>query len=178
IADQLTIDTDVERDMISLDAIIRSTASPVAHALMKAVAEAQNDCNGSPRQISVRALVVQPYSDCDDCADLGCADIRYAVGTNIDDAHEQLVIAGRAVWIGDCMRRDPIKLDAFEQFIDSDAEAVQWARVAFDRLWEMSQTPCERAGHGQLADLEGFDLASLTATATIVSATRDAFGRG
>lgn len=50
-------------------------------------------------------------------------------------AHEQLVLNEDSVWIGDCMRRDPSKRDAFELFHASNKAAALHASVSFNRLW-------------------------------------------
>ena len=51
------------------------------------------------------------------------------------DAHEQLVINDAACWVGDCMRRDPSKRDAFECYAPAHPEASRTAAVSFARLW-------------------------------------------
>ena len=59
-------------------------------------------------------------------------------------AHEQLVLNEGCVWIGDCMRRDPTKRDAFEMFHDGNKVAEQHATASFNRLWAHAK-PVERA---------------------------------
>ena len=58
-------------------------------------------------------------------------------------AHEQLVLNDGRVWIGDCMRRDPSKRDAFEMFHDDNFAAEQHATASFNRLWAHAK-PVER----------------------------------
>ena len=58
-------------------------------------------------------------------------------------AHEQLVLNDGSVWIGDCMRRDPSKRDAFEMFHDGNKAAEQHATASFNRLWAHAK-PVER----------------------------------
>lgn len=58
-------------------------------------------------------------------------------------AHEQLVLNDGRVWIGDCMRRDPSKRDAFEMFHDGNNGAEQNATASFNRLWAHAK-PVER----------------------------------
>ncbi|MGE3917760.1 MAG: hypothetical protein AB7F78_18865, partial [Hyphomicrobiaceae bacterium] len=40
-------------------------------------------------------------------------EIRLTSNPRVLDGHEQLIVGDRAVWYGDCMRRDPLKRDAF-----------------------------------------------------------------
>ncbi|MGE0626751.1 MAG: hypothetical protein AB7O43_02930 [Hyphomicrobiaceae bacterium] len=51
------------------------------------------------------------------------------------DAHEQLVLGPATSWIGDCMRRDPNKRDAYECYASDCARTAQWAEISFNRLW-------------------------------------------
>lgn len=55
------------------------------------------------------------------------------------DAHEQLVLGAETVWIGDCMRRDPAKRDAYECYADGSPETVTWALRSFERLWAQAE---------------------------------------
>ncbi len=57
-------------------------------------------------------------------------DIRYL------DAHEQLVLGPMTAWIGDCMRRDPSKRDAFENFASGCAATSSHALKSFRRMWQ------------------------------------------
>ena len=52
------------------------------------------------------------------------------------DAHEQLVLSQTASWVGDCMRRDPMKRDAYECYAADCGKTAHWAKTSFDRLWE------------------------------------------
>lgn len=56
-------------------------------------------------------------------------DMRFAA------AHEQLRLGPSIVWVGDCMRRDPAKRDAFEIFHADNAAAARHAEISFNRLW-------------------------------------------
>ncbi len=66
-------------------------------------------------------------------------DIRWARHPRLVEAHEQLVLGPQTCWIGDCMRRDPAKCDAFESFVEDCGEAAGCATVSFERLWHASQ---------------------------------------
>lgn len=52
------------------------------------------------------------------------------------DAHEQLVFGPAASWVGDCMRRDPMKRDAYECYAADCSKTAGWAKTSFDRLWD------------------------------------------
>ncbi len=66
-------------------------------------------------------------------------EIRWAKHPRLIEAHEQLVLGPETCWIGDCMRRDPAKCDAYESFIEGCGEAAGCAAVSFERLWTASQ---------------------------------------
>jgi hypothetical protein len=66
-------------------------------------------------------------------------ELRWAKHPRLIEAHEQLVIGPETCWIGDCMRRDPSKCDAYESFIEGCGEAAGCAAVSFERLWHASQ---------------------------------------
>jgi hypothetical protein len=60
------------------------------------------------------------------------------------EAHEQLVIDSTTTWIGDCMRREPNKRDAYERFAVDCADTAAWARRTYDRLLAHAG-PCQPA---------------------------------
>ncbi len=64
--------------------------------------------------------------------------ISWARNARLLDAHEQLVLCDTGCWIGDCMRREPGKRDAFECFADDCRETAAWAKTSFERLWAIS----------------------------------------
>jgi hypothetical protein len=61
--------------------------------------------------------------------------VRCARHPRLIEAHEQLVLGPQACWIGDSMRRDPTKCDAFESYVEGCGEAAGCALVSFERLW-------------------------------------------
>jgi len=71
--------------------------------------------------------------------DMHNVDVRLLRDPRFSSAHEQLVLNMRRVWIGDCMRRDPAKRDAFELFHDDNATAATHAAVSFSRMWAAAQ---------------------------------------
>lgn len=66
-------------------------------------------------------------------------EIRWARHPRLVEAHEQLVLGPETCWIGDCMRRDPAKCDAYESYVEGCGEAAGCATVSFERLWHASQ---------------------------------------
>jgi hypothetical protein len=66
-------------------------------------------------------------------------EVRWAKHPRLIEAHEQLVINAQTCWIGDCMRRDPAKCDAFETYVEDCGEAAGCAMVSFERLWFASE---------------------------------------
>jgi hypothetical protein len=108
--------------------IARSNDSPIALAII-AARETMVE-----KQANVRAVFMQsPPSSW--IADQQLPDFRVALNPRLLEAHEQLVIGRAAVWIGDCMRRDPYKRDAFQQEKVACAVTSQFAAVSFERLW-------------------------------------------
>jgi hypothetical protein len=65
-------------------------------------------------------------------------DLRWAKNQRLFDAHEQLVLGPVTAWVGDCMRRDPARRDAYEQFAAEDARTAQNLITSFSRLWAVS----------------------------------------
>jgi hypothetical protein len=53
-------------------------------------------------------------------------------------AHEQLVLAPDRAWIGDSMRREPSKRDAYESFAAGCAETATNAARSFEKIWRAS----------------------------------------
>lgn len=63
------------------------------------------------------------------------AECRYVTDVRLLDAHEQLVLDSMNVWIGDCMRRDPLKRDTYELFSHACAAAALRAERSFAHIW-------------------------------------------
>lgn len=124
--------------------VARSADSPVA----KAVFETGSEIGG--RNFILRAIF----------ATLGTAEtariaqacresdlelqIRWARDIRLMDAHEQLILPPDMRWMGDCMRRDPTKRDAYEHFAPACRETAQLASLCFERLWLASEPVIER----------------------------------
>ncbi len=74
-------------------------------------------------------------------------EIRWARRPRLIEAHEQLVLGPQTCWIGDSMRRDPAKCDAFESYVEGCGEAAGCALVSFERLWFASEALAIRPPH-------------------------------
>lgn len=70
--------------------------------------------------------------------------LRWARKRCLKDAHEQIILGTSMCWSGDCMRREPGKVDSLDLF-DNDAEkTARFGRIAFDSIWAIS-TPLPNA---------------------------------
>lgn len=124
--------------------VARSVDSPLVRAMLGLASEI------SAVGVSLRLILAQveheqlPESWERDLGPLAC-EVRWARRPRLIEAHEQLVIGPETCWIGDCMRRDPTKCDAFESYILDCGEAAGCAAVSFERLWAAS-VPLRRLG--------------------------------
>ena len=119
-----------------IQVVARSLESPV----VKAIVGLARDLAASG--ISVRMILAQADHDTfgDAWFDAGHAvgfdhEVRWAKHPRLIEAHEQLVLGAQTCWIGDSMRRDPTKCDAFESYVEGCGEAAGCALVSFERLW-------------------------------------------
>ena len=118
----------------SLLMIARSIESPVARALLSLCAEAGHGA------FPVRAILTNEdgltplllSSRGEYLADINC---RLASDVRLLDAHELLVLGPATAWIGDCMRRDPSKHDAYEFYSEDAPTAASSAAKSFERIW-------------------------------------------
>ncbi len=115
--------------------IARSSESPIAQALVRVASEVAS--------AGVRVRVIFATITGDAWTEIGCnipfsRDVRWARNPRLIDAHEQLVLGPATCWIGDCMRRDPTKRDAFEQSKANCRSTAMLAATSFDRLWRVS----------------------------------------
>ncbi len=119
--------------------VARSAESPVARALASLGADIAS------RGISVRAIF--GYLECEK-SPIGWSiagpeipfnrHLRWAKNPRLADAHEQLVLGPQTAWIGDCLRRDPSRRDAYEQYASADAHTAATLHTSFARLWTAS----------------------------------------
>jgi hypothetical protein len=54
------------------------------------------------------------------------------------DAHELLLLGSGRVWIGDSMRRDPARRDAYESYCDNCTVTEEWTMHSFQHIWDVS----------------------------------------
>lgn len=116
--------------------VARSIDSPVVGAV------AAIDREILEAGVTVRMILAQatPDGPLPATQSLACQhEIRWARHPRLIEAHEQLVVGPEACWIGDCMRRDPSRCDAFENYIEDCGEAAGCAIVSFERLWAASE---------------------------------------
>lgn len=137
-------------DCGTISVVARSAASPVADALVQLGPEL------ALRGMRVRAIftTLTAESGVPDWCTLNlpfAREVRLARHPRLIEAHEQLVIAGGTAWFGDCMRRDPAKRDAYEQYAGRDAAAVRIAASSFERLWRVCEPVAIRQGQRDLA---------------------------
>jgi hypothetical protein len=118
--------------------IARSISSPVFRALAAIAASGQLH---RPVKIILASTDGCEAGGPTDAARFASA-IRIARNPRLLDAHEQLVLGPNTAWIGDCMRREPEKRDAWECYADTCSETALRAGVSFERLWAM----CEPTG--------------------------------
>ena len=113
--------------------VARSLESPV----IKALAGLSHEIAAAGRS----ARVILAYIDREAMAEEWARtitfphEIRWAKHPRLIEAHEQLVLGPETCWIGDCMRRDPAKCDAYESYVEGCGEAAGCATVSFERLW-------------------------------------------
>lgn len=119
--------------------IARSVESPVVKAI--AAQSAAIVAAG----YTVRMIVAQTDADTmprgwalSDTVEVDC-EVRWARKPRLIEAHEQLVLGPHTCWIGDTMRREPAKCDAYESYVDDCAKTTASAIVSFERLWQTSE---------------------------------------
>jgi hypothetical protein len=121
---------------VDLTLFVRNPDSPVARALNSAWSEG--------RMEAARIRIVICDTNTDDATapsliDITDADFRVLADPSFGPAHEQLVVGPAYVWIGDCLRRDPAKRDAFELYHPGDASIAVFATASFEKLWSRAR---------------------------------------
>ncbi|RUO98416.1 hypothetical protein [Hyphomicrobium sp.] len=117
---------------VSLTLFVRSPDSPVARALHSAWSE------GRVEAAHIRIVICDTNMEdatAPSLLDMTDADVRVLADPSFGPAHEQLVVGPAHVWIGDCLRRDPTKRDAFELYHPGDASIGVFAAASFEKLW-------------------------------------------
>lgn len=119
--------------------VARAPDSPVAQAVLAMAGEI------AAANIAVRVVLFENEPMSEDCItqsllDVGAIDARFLNDQRFASAHEQLVVGDDRVWIGDCMRRDPAKRDAFEMYHTGSNATASHAAASFAKLWDKSIT--------------------------------------
>jgi hypothetical protein len=151
--------------------VARSASSPVAKAIASLARE-------GVLCLPVRAVFLLDKPDGSDESLCRAADlhlplplsVRIARDQRLSDAHEQLVLGPASSWFGDCMRRDPMKRDAYECFAASCTETAAWARISFERIWATSKPVAMSPAHPASMPADGTSTAAAADTALIESA--------
>jgi hypothetical protein len=120
-------------DGAEITVIARSVESPIVKAIDASRAEI------AAAGVSIRAIFLQSnIGNWGEGDGTSSRDVRLALNPRLLEAHEQVVISPTAVWIGDCMRRDPVKRDAFSQEKVGCAVTAKFAVLSFEKLWAIS----------------------------------------
>jgi hypothetical protein len=125
--------------------IIRNAESPAARALYAALLETSSTAD--VRLIIADTRVENASPSLRDMAGIEC---RLLADPRFGASHEQLVVGRTHVWIGDCLRRDPNKRDAFELYHKADLVARKCATISFERLWARAK-PLTSAKNPEIA---------------------------
>lgn len=130
--------------------IARSYESPVVRALSGAITEL------GITDATLKALVLVPGNHPADTwpANLiEVTDLRITSDIRLLDAHEQLWLDAETVWVGDCMRREPSKRDAYECYADGCETTAKSVETAFNHLWEKGRAIVIEAAFASPADV-------------------------
>lgn len=123
--------------------VARSCASPVVAALLSFEAELAARCIGVNVVLAIEAVAGQVTA--------GTLaqhwQVRCLGDTRFLEAHEQMVLAPGTTWIGDCMRREPSKRDAFECYAMACRVTTANAVKSHERLWQCARPVSPAADH-------------------------------
>ena len=133
--------------------ILRSASSPATKVLKSLKTDLAS------ANMSVHVIVAKLDCDEDDIDHFEFADaLHWAKNPRLIDAHEQLTLGTRFVWIGDSMRRDPETRDAFERFETDCIATLRLARQAFSRIWTVSEPVFTSSQTGAVAEIDPAEL--------------------
>jgi hypothetical protein len=140
--------------------VARSTDSPAARALLAVADEAL------AMGIQIRTLLVQHGSPMQSAGLAGqgtpAGEWRVISDPRLLEAHEQLVLSDSKAWIGDCMRRDPSRRDAYETYCNGSDSRASWAARSFEHMWTAAAPP-DHGSVSKVVPAEAFIDASLIA---------------
>ncbi len=145
-------------DSPTMTVVARSTESPVMRSLACLAGGLREQ--GFEIRVVISALDLEATDLTADGYDFSFATggVRLLSDARLYEAHEQLNINGSSVWIGDCMRREAAKRDAYERYSVGCAETQKFAATAFDNLWRFS-TPFSTQGNASAGSrIEGTDM--------------------
>ena len=116
----------------SVTIMVRGVDSPTARALGAALAEVPL------ANLDIKAIIADTRVEdatLPSLRDIAGIEFRLLADPRFGASHEQLVVGRTHVWIGDCLRRDPNKRDAFELYHKADPIARKCAAASFEKLW-------------------------------------------
>lgn len=115
--------------------VARSIDSPVVRALARHADEIREQ--GIDVRMVLTTIDFASAEPAPAAIDLSFAKggIRVVDDPRLFEAHEQMTLGSTTVWVGDCLRREAAKRDAYERYCEDSAEAGVWAHAAFERLW-------------------------------------------
>lgn len=117
--------------------IARSAESPVVLALASLAPEI------AAAGITLKTLIAHCAPALPDSVappTLGFAsDLRVSRDVRLLDAHEQLRLDAAHAWVGDCMRREPAKRDAYECYANGCTVTADWSAKSFAHLWSRGE---------------------------------------
>lgn len=121
----------------NISLVARAPDSPVAKAVLAMAGEI------AAANVTVRVVLFESEALSEDAVqpslvDVGAIEIRMLGDQRFASAHEQLALGFGRVWIGDCMRRDPGKRDAFEMYHTGHDAISGHADASFAKLWHKS----------------------------------------
>lgn len=125
-------------DAIAL--LARSPSSPVVKALLTLSDELAERHIGAAIVLAGGATAAEDETWSLSFSARFIHEIRLTSNPRVLDGHEQLIVGDRSVWYGDCMRRDPLKRDAFMTFLPNDIVAARGSRFSFRALWGGAQS--------------------------------------
>lgn len=135
---QLALDLNAVVTDATCYVVARSCDSPVAKVLQTLLPEF------SAQDISIKALYALPGDGVPFSAQPSAwapprIECRGAGDIRLLEAHELLILGPHTAWVGDCMRREPDKADAYEFYADNCREMASAALRSFQRLWSMAK---------------------------------------
>lgn len=120
--------------------VARAVDSPVVKAVLAMAGEIAA-ANRTIRVVVFDADTLHDDSTQSSLFDTAAIEVRALNDQRFASAHEQLSLGYGRVWIGDCMRRDPAKRDAFEMYHTGRDAFCAHARASFAKLWDKAAAP-------------------------------------